>query len=74
MNTFLNVFFKDQVMLAAGIVLAGTVGIALRALKSLNEGSSAPEEISYEDIPQDDEDTSHVDNSGLTEGQGSRLL
>ncbi len=69
MNTFLNVFFKDPVMLAAGIVLAGTVGIALWALKSLNEGSSAPEEISYEDIPQDDEDTSHVDNSGLTEAR-----
>ena len=70
MNIFFDVLLKDPVMLAAGIVLIGTVGIALWALKSLNEGSGAPEETTeYEDITQQNEQINHDENAGLTEAR-----
>ena len=71
MNNFFDIFMRDPVMLAAGVVLAGTVVILLWALKSLNEGPAAPEEIPYEDMdqPETPPHHHHDENAGLTEAR-----
>jgi len=67
MNNFFDIFLRDPIMLAAGVVLAGTVVMLLWALKTLNEGVTAPEETEYEDIPQ--EQPHFQENTGLTEAR-----
>jgi len=67
MNNFFDIFLHDPVMLAGGAVFAGTIIILLWALKTLNEPSAAPEEVAYEDIPQ--ENSRENENSGLTEAR-----
>jgi hypothetical protein len=67
MNNFFDMFLRDPVMLAAGAVLAGAAVMLLWALKALNDGSTAPEEVPYEDIPQ--EQPRSNENSGLTEAR-----
>lgn len=68
MNTFFNALFQDPIMIAAVLVLAGTLAILLWAVKSLNDGSAAPEELAYEDIPQAPH-RQNDENSGLTEAR-----
>jgi hypothetical protein len=68
MNSFFDLLFHDPVMLAAAVVLAGTIAILLWAFKTLNETAIAPDEAPYEDISTQ-EQIHDDENSGLTEAR-----
>jgi 5-bromo-4-chloroindolyl phosphate hydrolysis protein len=69
MNSFLMIFLQDPVMISAGAVLAGTIGILVWAVKSLNEASPEQQDTTYEDIQPNAPERQTDDNAGLAEAR-----
>jgi hypothetical protein len=69
MNNFFEIFFQDPVMLAAGVVIVGTIAILAWALRALSETSTERKDTTYEDLQPNEPQQNTDDSAGLAEAR-----